>query len=86
MVSDVVQTGRLSYVAGCEKMVRNDEFWDGSFVDMGIERGVWDVALVAATYRTVRIHGPLFHHHLYKFPSSTIKDEFVVNFRLGFCL
>jgi hypothetical protein len=73
-------------LAGCEKMMRSVEFWDGDFVDMGIERGVWDAALVTAPSRTIRIHGPFFHHHLYIFPTSTIKDKFVVNFRLGFCL
>ena len=73
-------------LAGCEKMMRSDEFWDGAFVVMGIERGVWDAALVTFPSRTVRVHGPLFHHHLCKFCSSIIKVKFVVNFRLGFCL
>ena len=60
-------------LAGCEKMVRSDEFWDGAFVDMGIEQGVWDAALVTAPSRTICIHGPFFHHHLYKFSTCTIQ-------------
>jgi len=73
-------------LAGFEKLMRSDEFWDGAFVDMGIERGVWDAALLTVPSRTIRIRGPFFHHHLYKFPTYTIKDKFVVIFRLGFCL
>jgi hypothetical protein len=73
-------------LAGCEKMMRSDEFWDGAFVDLGIERGVWDAALVTARSRTIRVHGPFFHHHLYKFSTSAIKFKFGISFRLGFCL
>jgi hypothetical protein len=40
----------------CEKMMRSDDFWDGAFVDMGIERGVWD----AAPSRTLPIIIPSF--------------------------
>lgn len=60
----------------CEKMMRSDDFWDGAFLDMGIERGVWD----AAPSRTLRIYHPFFHHHLYKFSTLTIKVKFVLNF------
>lgn len=40
----------------CEKMMRSDDFWDGAFVDMGIERGVWG----AAPSRTLPIIIPSF--------------------------
>jgi hypothetical protein len=73
-------------LARCEKMMRSDEFWDDAFVDMGIERGVWNAALVTAPSRTICVHGPFFHHHLYIFSTSIIKVKFVINFRLGFCL
>jgi hypothetical protein len=71
-------------LAGCEMI--SDEFWDGAFVDMGIERGVCNAALVTAPSRTLRVHGPFFHHRLYKFSISIIKAEFVIYFSLGFCL
>jgi hypothetical protein len=64
--------------------MRSDEFWDGAFVDMGIERGVWYAALVTASSRTTRVHDSFFHHHLYKFSISIIKVKFVINFRLVF--
>lgn len=38
--------------------MRSDEFWDGAFVDMGIERGLWYAALVTVHSRTVRVHPP----------------------------
>ena len=67
-------------------MMRSDEFLVGAFVGMGIERGVWNAALVTAPSRTIRVHGPFFHHYLYKFSTSIIKVKFVINFSLGFCL
>jgi hypothetical protein len=61
-----------------------NEFWDGAYVDVENDWGVWDAALVTAPSRTISIHGPFFSHNLYTFSTSTINVVFVITFWLGF--